>query len=87
MSSAAPRDRDAASMFELWWKAWVDLLAGGSARPQRMPSHVRTALVARVPLPNAPPGCELRAVSVERVGSDWLLFDGDWPRGVTRRRR
>jgi hypothetical protein len=88
MPSAGAREWNAAWMFDTWWKAWCDLLEGGRGRPQRMPARVRTALVARVALPTAPGGYELRVASVAPVeDADWLVFDGDWPDGVRPRSR
>lgn len=67
--------------------AWYDLLWGGSARPLRVPTRIRTIRVESAEIHiDGQPG-ELRCVRVEPASEDWLDFSpawygGEWPLGV-----
>ena len=67
---------EARGMLETWAKAWVSLLAGGSARPKRVPARVRVTFIGSSHVP-AFPGHEVRCVEVHVEGDEWLeMRDG-----------
>jgi ADP-ribosylglycohydrolase len=73
---------DSREVFTRYWRAWWDLLRGGTARPLSVPSKLRTTLVGSAPV-DVSPAWTLRALRVESSESAGVLdFDGDWPRGV-----
>ena len=65
-------------LFRRYADDWRNLLAGGSARPVRVPATIETRLIATEPL-HTVPRWELRALAIDVSGDDWLEFDGDWP--------
>lgn len=67
-------------LFRRYCRDWKNLLAGGTARPLRIPAAIETRLVAAEAIDCAP-GWELRALAVDVPGFDWLEFEGDWPVG------
>jgi ADP-ribosylglycohydrolase len=72
---------DSHEVFARYWRAWWDLLHGGTARPLSVPSELQTTLVASAPVDVSPPWT-LRALRVESSTSVGVLdFEGDWPRG------
>lgn len=70
-------------LFADYWRAWTDLLYGGSARPSRIPAEIATTLVADAQLEMEPPW-SIRALRVAPDSEEWVPFDGDWPRGIAR---
>jgi hypothetical protein len=65
-----------------WWpSAWNELLAGGPARPVKVPAQIEIEAIARAPVP-AYPGYELRTVAVRPApDSGSVVLDNGWPIG------
>jgi hypothetical protein len=70
-----------ADLFQRYERDWRNLLAGGTARPIRVPATIETRLIRAEPLDTSPTW-ELRALSVGIPGFEWLEFEGDWPTGM-----
>ena len=75
------RSWDSSEVFRRYWRAWHDLLGGGSGRPLRMPSTLITTLIGVAPLPVQPPW-SLRAVRLDSGSRETVPFVGGWPRGL-----
>lgn len=77
--SRETRTRRSLDLFEQWAAAWRHLLAGGPARPLRVPSYIETRFLAQAQV-HAFPDYEVRCIGVSAVDDvDWVEFDGDWP--------
>jgi hypothetical protein len=81
------REHRSAELFGANAHAWYDLLWGGSARPLRVPTRIRTVRVENAEMHIDGTLGQLRCVRVEAVSEDWLEFSpdwygGDWPVGV-----
>jgi len=66
-------------LFQCFREDWEELLGGGTARLICTPASIETRLVADIPLMIKTKPWRLRAIAVEPIGSERLLFDGDWP--------
>jgi hypothetical protein len=66
-------------LFQRFEEDWTELLEGGPARLDFVPASIETRVVADIPLMMEPKRWRLRAIIVEPVGPERLLFDGDWP--------
>jgi ADP-ribosylglycohydrolase len=70
-------------LFSKYWRAWYDLLQGGTARPSSVPAVIATDLTALEPLATTP-AWTIRALRVAAASEKRLPFDGDWPRALAR---
>jgi hypothetical protein len=63
-----------------WWpSAWKELLAGGPARPVKVPAEFEVEAIAHAAVP-AYPGYELRTIAVRPAsGSGYLPLKNGWP--------
>ncbi len=80
-------EHESEELFRANAHAWYDLLWGGTARPLRVPMHIRTIRNenAAMSIDNTPGA--LRCVRVEPASDEWLDFSpewyaGEWPVGV-----
>ncbi len=72
---------DTRKLFEENAHAWYDLLYGGTARPTRVRSAIKTELIFEAPLSfDGKPG-SLRTVRVEPASDEWISFSEDWYQG------
>lgn len=69
-------------LFRRFRVEWEALLRGGTARLDFVPVSIETRVVANIPLMMKSKRWRLRAIVVEPVGPERLLFDGDWPTGM-----
>lgn len=69
---------DSQQLFRRYEGAWKDLLAGGAARPGRIPARITTRLIASELLRITPPW-QLRALRIEIPNGGWLAFEEGWP--------
>lgn len=64
---------------ERWPSAWIELLAGGPARPVTIPAEIEIEAIARASVA-AYPGYELRTIAVRPVpDSGAVALDNGWP--------
>lgn len=80
-------EHETLQLFDRNARAWIDLLADGSARPTRVPARIRTVEIEFAPMRIYTGRGELRCVRVESASDRWIPFPpdwhgGDWPRGV-----
>jgi hypothetical protein len=63
-----------------WWPgAWKELLAGGPARPVKVPAEFEVEAISRAAIAGYP-GYELRTVAVRPAsGSGYLGLENGWP--------
>ena len=84
---AGANEHRSAELFRANAHAWYDLLWGGSARPLRVPTQIRTTRVENTEMQIDGGVGHLRCIRVEPASEDWLDFsptwyDGEWPFGV-----
>jgi len=84
---AGAREHQSADLFRANAHAWYDLVWGGSARPLRVPTRIRTIRVESAEMQIDGAVGQLRCLRVERASHDWLSFSpgwyrGEWPVGV-----
>jgi len=69
-------------LFQRFRKDWEALLSGGTGRLNFVPASIETRLVADVAVIMKSKRWCLKAIAVEPVEPERLLFDGDWPVGM-----
>jgi hypothetical protein len=81
------REHRSDELFRANAHAWYELLWGGSARPLRVPTRIRTVRVENAEMHIDGTLGQLRCMRVEAASEEWVDFSaawygGDWPVGV-----